>query len=198
MTLQLGFKEKDRLKAAALYANAFKRKFVHLIGDEDQVSVLLEKGLDPNYCITYYLDNELVGLAGFHVGKQALVKISLSHFISEFGLFKGIFKGLLSGIIFHRKPVAESELLMDGIAVDHGFRGQGIGSQLFDALFEWTKSNGYAAIHLDVIDENPKAKALYERLDFEATSYEKVPGFITRLIGVSGVTHMRKAIKENL
>lgn len=196
MTLQLGFKEKDRSKAASLYANAFKRKFVHLIGNEDQVSALLEKGLDPNYCITYYLDDQLVGLAGFHVGKDALVKISLSDFISEFGLFKGIFKGLLSGIIFYRKPVTHSELLMDGIAVDQNFRGQGIGSKLFSALFDWTEKNAYEAIHLDVIDENQRAKALYERLGFETTSYEKIPSFITKLIGVSGVTHMRKAIKE--
>lgn len=196
MTLQLGFKEKDRLKAAALYANAFKRKFVHLIGNEDQVSALLEKGLDPNCCMAYYLEDQLVGLAGFHVGKHALVKISLSDFISEFGLFKGLIKGLLSGIVFHRKPVVEIELLMDGIAVHQNFRGQGVGSKLFNALFEWTKKNAYKAIHLDVIDENPKAKALYERLGFETTSYEKMPNFITKLIGVSGVTHMRKAIKE--
>ncbi len=194
MQIRVGFKEKDRIVVAQLYANAFKRKFEKLIGDEDEVASLLEKRLNSNYCLTCYHNEQLVGLAGFHVDHKALVNISLSNFISQFGFFKGLMKGIIAAIIFYRKPVPKNELLMDGIAVDEKFRGQGIGSRLFDELFEWAKANDYKAVHLDVIDENPKAKALYKRLGFEEMSYEKVPRFIEKLIGVSGITHMRKAV----
>lgn len=190
MEIKLGFKEKDRILAAQLYAEAFKRKFEKLIGDEELVTNLLEKALDPNYCLTCYHNDQLVGLSGFHVGKTALVNLKFSDFIRQFGIFKGI----VASIIFYRKSPPNDELLMDGIAVHKDYRGQGIGSMLFDELFVWATINKYKAIHLDVIDENPKAKALYERLNFKQIYYEKMPNYIKNLIGVSGITHMRKAL----
>ncbi len=194
MNIKLGFNEKDRIVVAKLYANAFKRKFENLIGDEEIVTMLLKKGLNPNYCFTCYKNEQLVGIAGFHVGRLALVNLGFSNFIEQFGFFKGLVKGIVSAVIFYRKAAPENELLMDGIAVHQNFRGQGIGSKLFEHFFEWAKAKEYKAIHLDVIDENPKAKALYERIGFVKTAYEKVPRFIERKIGVSGITHMRKAI----
>ncbi len=195
MEIIIGFKEEDCRVAAQLYAQAFKRKFENLIGDEENVSALLERGINPNYCLACYHEDELVGLAGFHISHHSLIKLNLFDFIQQFGLIKGLFKGILSRLVFYRKTAPKNELLMDGIAVHEDFRGQGIGSHLFDELFSWTKAQGYEAIHLDVIDENPKAKVLYERLGFKETSYEKVPYFIEKIIGVSGVTHMRKILK---
>ncbi len=194
MKIRTGFEEKDRKIVAKLYALAFKRKFENLLGDVETVSELLSSGLNPNYCLACYKEDELVGISGFHVAHDALLNISISDFIKQFGFFKGLFKALISAVVFYRKPTPKNELLMDGIAVRDGFRGQGIGTLLFDELFVWAKENGYNSIHLDVIDENPKAKALYERLGFKETDYEKVPGFIERLIGVSGFTHMRKEL----
>lgn len=194
MSIQVGFKERDRDQAAYLYASAFKRKFRHLIGDEVEVANLLAKGLDPKYCLGYYESGQLVGLAGFHIDNKALVNLSLSDFMQHFGFWRGLLKGILVGVIFYRGHLSSGELLMDGIAVHEDFRGQGIGSQLFEALFSWAQEKGYKAIHLDVIDENPKAKSLYERLGFSKTNYVKVPKFLTKTIGVSGVTHMRKGL----
>ncbi len=194
MEVKIGFKEKDRVVVARLYAIAFKRKFEKLIGNEEAAVSLLKKRLNPNYCLSCYNGDQLLGISGFHIGREALVNINFSNFIEQFGFFKGLFKGIISWIIFYRKSPPKDELLMDGIAVDEKFRGQGIGSKLFDELFEWAKVNDYKAVHLDVIDENPKAKALYKRLGFVETSYEKTPHFIEKLIGVSGITHMRKAV----
>jgi len=57
---------------------------------------------------------------------------------------------------------------MDGIAVDPDYRGQGVGTQLFEGLFDHARENGYNAVRLDVIDTNPKARQLYERIGFVA------------------------------
>ncbi len=194
MKIQTGFQEEASKDVAQIYAHAFKRKFENVIGDEDTVSKMIEGGLNPNCSLICYQEDQVVGLLGFHMGKNSFINIGLSDFIKEFGLIKGFLKGLASEIIFYRKPVVSNELLMDGIAVKENFRGKGIGTKLFDELFLWARKNEYRAIHLDVIDENEKAKALYQRLGFEDVSYEKMPAFIQRLIGVSGVTHMRKAI----
>ncbi len=194
ITIKKGFAEKDRKAVAALYTSAFKRKFEKLIGDEQTVAGFLEKGLNPNYCFSCYSADTLVGILGFHIGKENLVSPTLSDFIKQFGLFRGVYKAVLSEFIFRKKAVSKKELLMDGVAVDKNFRGQGVGSALFDEFFVWAKAQGYEAVHLDVIDENPKAKALYERLGFVKTAHEKVPNFIKKMIGVSGVTHMRKPL----
>ncbi len=194
MKIQIGFEEQDRPVVARLYASAFQRKFVDLIGEKEVVARLLEKGLIPDYSLICYDQGQVVGLAGFHVGKKSFVNLRLSHFIQQFGFFKGLWKGIWSCIIFYRKPAPKGELPMNGIAVDENFQGKGIGNQLLDALFAWAKSHDYEAIHLDVIDENPRAKKLYQKLNFIEISHEKFPPFIERLIGASGITHMRKSL----
>ena len=69
--------------------------------------------------------------------------------------------------LFERKA-QEHELLMDGIAVSEDYRGKGVGTALFKALIEYAKNNHYQRIRLDVIDTNPDARRLYERLGFSA------------------------------
>jgi ribosomal protein S18 acetylase RimI-like enzyme len=63
-------------------------------------------------------------------------------------------------------------LQMDGICVGHSARGKGVGSALFDALFSHARERGYDYVTLDVIDTNPRAKSLYERLGFEVVNTE--------------------------
>ena len=83
---------------------------------------------------------------------------------------------------------------MDGIAVKDGNRGRGIGKQLFTELEKFASDSKMSSIKLEVIDENPKAKKLYESIGFTPTKYSKTPKFICKLIGVSGVTTMVKQL----
>ncbi|MCK0473968.1 GNAT family N-acetyltransferase [Halalkalibacter sp. APA_J-10(15)] len=189
--IRLGFHERDRNAVAILYAQAFFRKFEKVIGKPQEVVALLERGLNPDYCLCAYDENHhLLGIAGFHIGKKALIDLSLSDFITVFGPVKGVAKALLAGILFHRAAKSKQELLMDGIAVEETARGTGVGTLLFQGLFDLAKERGFSSIALDVIDENPKAKALYLHLDFKANQYTRIPWPISSLIGVTGVTHM--------
>lgn len=61
----------------------------------------------------------------------------------------------------HRASVA--------IAVLKDYWNQGIGTQLFNALFEIAKSKGVQQIELDFIEGNNRARALYEKLGFRIT-----------------------------
>ncbi|PZD92898.1 hypothetical protein DNH61_25720 [Paenibacillus sambharensis] len=193
--IRQGFGEKESPQASRLYVIAFKRKFEKLIGEEAVMQEMFEKAINPANCLCAYDEySSLVGISGFHKGKNGLIDIKLTDFIQSFGLVKGLWKAVLTDLIFSRKALSEEELLMDGIAVDTRFRGQGIGSQLFEALMDYGKNNGYKHIQLDVIDENPRAKALYERVGFKKIRYQKVPAFIAKLIGVTGVTTMVKEL----
>lgn len=194
--IRKGFADKDRASVASLYVAAFKSKFVNLIGKEPVLQKLFEQAVDPAYCLCAYDEQDtLVGIAGFHEGDNGFVDMKSKDFIATFGWLKGMYKAIVVDAIFTRKPQSPKEFLMDGIAVAPNSRGQGVGTQLFDALMQYGEKNGYTYIKLDVIDENPRAKALYERLGFLETRYEKVPKLLAKRIGVSGVSTMVKELK---
>jgi ribosomal protein S18 acetylase RimI-like enzyme len=88
---------------------------------------------------------------------------------------------------------ADDTLQMDGICVSASARGKGVGSALFDALFAYARKRDYSYITLDVIDTNPRAKALYERLGFEATKTEGT-SVLKPILGFSYATKMRRAL----
>jgi GNAT superfamily N-acetyltransferase len=58
------------------------------------------------------------------------------------------------------------------IAVGPGWRGQGIGTRLLEALLETARTNGHRAISLSVDRRNP-ALRLYERFGFQDASVSK-------------------------
>jgi ribosomal protein S18 acetylase RimI-like enzyme len=53
-----------------------------------------------------------------------------------------------------------------GMGVLDGFRGQGIGSALMRATLESARKAGLQRIDLTVREDNPRAKALYEKFGF--------------------------------
>lgn len=169
--IQTGIKSEHREATARLYVNAFEGKFSKILGEKEEVINLFKGGVNTNRAISAISEtNEL------------------------YGIFRGIFKLGVIAILFDRKPDNSAQLLMDGIAVKEGNRGKGIGKHLFQALEIYAQENELHSIKLDVIDENPGAKKLYEKLGFVPTNYQKVPKVIGNLIGVSGVTTMVKKI----
>ncbi len=68
-----------------------------------------------------------------------------------------------------------------GIEIHRAFRGSGLGSALIRRAVEWGQHNGLEMIRLGVLDTNPRAKALYERLGFQQSGH--IPNFVKRRDG---------------
>lgn len=85
---------------------------------------------------------------------------------------------------------------MDGIAVDAGIRGRGVGSLLIEEVAAVAAEQDCREIRLDVIDTNPRARALYERRDFTAVRTERTP-YLRGLLGFGAVTTMRRPVEAN-
>ncbi|EUJ30558.1 putative acetyltransferase [Listeria floridensis FSL S10-1187] len=88
-----------------------------------------------------------------------------------------------NGLIFLDPVFTETETFpgewyLDSIVTDERFRGKGIGTALLNALPDIAKREGEAVIGLSCDKANLKAKQLYERLGFRATSEVTLSGHL--------------------
>ncbi|MEN2666290.1 GNAT family N-acetyltransferase [Listeria aquatica] len=88
--------------------------------------------------------------------------------------------------VFTEKETFPGEWYLDSIVTDSRFRGKGIGTQLLEALPEIARSEGEKLIGLSCDKANPKAKKLYQRQGFVATSEIVLSGHL--------YDHMQKRI----
>ncbi|AHB49831.1 hypothetical protein W911_01515 [Hyphomicrobium nitrativorans NL23] len=72
-------------------------------------------------------------------------------------------------------------------------RGLGVGSALLDAIERHAATKGLKHLRLDVIDENTRARALYERHGFDARSHRSI-GALKPIFGFRTATTMIKSV----
>ncbi|MEP3430047.1 MAG: GNAT family N-acetyltransferase [Roseibium sp.] len=187
-----GFPENQRREAAGLFWQAFSEKLDQVLGPETKAVSLIERLLDPGYAISAMAqDGKLLGLAGYKTSEGALVAGSLRDIASVYGVIGGLWRGVLLDLL-ERDPEPEV-LLMDGIFVSADARGLGIGAGLLDAICQKAKGDGFTRVRLDVIDTNPRARALYERCGFEPVQTADI-GLLKALFGFSSATRMEKVV----
>ncbi|MCR9089659.1 MAG: GNAT family N-acetyltransferase [Rhodobacteraceae bacterium] len=166
--LRRGVPDTQRAAAAVLYWEAFERKLGPLLGPPERGRGFLERVINPDFAVVAVApDGALLGLSGFKTLDGVFVGGGFRDLRTDFGLFGAAWRIPLLALL-DRTAVA-GQLLMDGICVDARARGQGIGAALIDEIDEVARDLGLSEIRLDVIDTNPRAKQLYERLGFEVT-----------------------------
>ena len=186
-----GFDAHHRHAAAQLYWDAFGLKLEHAIGPRSQGVPLIERTLEPTRAVTAFQGDILVGLAGFHLEGRALTDITVRDIVQEFGLLSSV-RRLAWAALLERSPEPD-ELLMDGIVVRADRRGHGIGTKLLDRMFELAREHGKRVVRLDVVDTNPAARKLYDRMGFIEVKTEKVP-FLRKAMGFSAATTMERPV----
>ena len=87
------------------------------------------------------------------------------------------------------RPAERKTLVMDGICVAAEARGMGIGGALLDAIIETARDDGLSEVRLDVIDTNPRARALYDRKGFEPVRVHRT-GLFKPVFGFAEATEM--------
>ena len=160
--------------------------------DGDRRLGVLTASLNPHRGIAATRGSDLVGIAGFHHdGKSLTSGMSFSMLRRVLGT-PGAIRAVLVLMLFERRT-KPGELLMDGIVVKEDHRGEGIGSGLFMELEAFARGNEYTSIHLDVVDTNPGARRLYERLGFVPIRTERTP-YLKNVMGFSASTTMVKSL----
>ncbi len=188
-SIHQGIPETERSAAAALYWGAFKGKLGKIMGPTERARDFFEATMNPNFALSAMdPDGRLIGIAGFKTHKGSLTGGSLRDMIRTYGWFGGTWRGLLLSTL--EREVEPGILLMDGICVDPSARGKGAGTALLGAIKSHARETGQTRVRLDVIDSNPRARALYEREGFVATGTTHT-GPLRHIFGFRQATSMQ-------
>ncbi|MBB5722957.1 ribosomal protein S18 acetylase RimI-like enzyme [Loktanella ponticola] len=192
MRIQMGIPRGAKAQAAALYWGAFGEKLGTVMGPEPKAMAYILRVIDSRHAISAVDDDgTLLGVVGFKTNKGALVGGTYSDFAAIYGHLGAIWRAVLLSLL--ERDTENRRFLMDGIFVAPAARGKGVGSALLVAIMNEGHQRGYPSLRLDVIDTNPRAKALYERHGFAPTDTTKL-GPLRHIFKFHSVTTMVKKL----
>lgn len=161
-----GFTDDQRPQVAALFWAAFSQKLGLLLGPRDKALRFIAQVINPEFALCAVdAQGRVLGVTGFKTEQGGFVGGTYAELAAIYGYIGAVWRGLF--LEFLERDLAADQLLMDGIFVDPEMRGEGVGSMLLDALEAKALGDSYGEMRLDVIDSNPRARALYERRGFE-------------------------------
>lgn len=181
-------------RVAELYWEAFGRKLGPGLNPPERGRRFIATHLNRDRGVVALIGGEVVGVAGYRLGGRALTGGTAADVLSAYGLLSGVPR-LAVLALFSRTP-APQELVMDGLAVDASWRGRGIGGRLLQEMALLAADHGCRRIRLDVIDTNPRARALYQRHGFRPVRTERTP-YLRNLLGFGAVTTMHRPIETH-
>jgi len=193
IALVSGFSECQRSEVAALYLTAFAPKLKRILGRGPRLHAYVAGCLDPDFAILAVdaATNTIVGIAGYRTEYGGLTNRISSNLRPHYGSFGGFWRGAILTLL--ELPERSDKLLVDGIAVAASHRDQGVGTKLLRALDDKAVQLGKHGVRLDVVDNNLRARALYERQGYTVTSVHDL-GALRLLFGFRRATQMTKML----
>ncbi len=188
MIITTGIPEINRPEAAALYWEAFGEKLGFVLGPKYRALIFITRVLRSDHGICAHdEDGQLLGVAGFKTAQGALVGGEFRDLRKVYGWVGASIRALLLSAL--ERDTENERFLMDGIFVAEEARGQGVGTALLHAVYAEAKVRGYRQVRLDVIDTNPRARALYLHEGFEEVDTRQI-GLLRHIFGFNASTTM--------
>lgn len=178
----------DELAATRIYAEALIQKLRPFFGTADAAAEFLAPHLQRDRGVSAVIGDRIVGIAGYRLDGHGLFEPKWRHFRERFSLLGTAIR--VAGLALLEKEEDEDVMAMDGIAVTQEARGAGVGRALLAEILEIARRAGKRAVRLDVIDTNPRAKALYLRCGFVEEGRRRLD-LLRPVFGFTTVTTMR-------
>jgi ribosomal protein S18 acetylase RimI-like enzyme len=192
MIVEQGFETHERAQVAAMYWDAFGQKLGRVMDPSPRALQFIERVLDPTHALCARDDSgALLGVAGFKTFESALVGGTFGDLRRIYGTWGSLWRA--GALTLLERDTETQRFLMDGIFVSDTARGRGVGTALLDAICDVARTRGYAEVRLDVIDTNPRARALYERQGFVAGEVQRL-GILTHVFGFESATTMIRRV----
>ncbi|WP_078628237.1 GNAT family N-acetyltransferase [Streptomyces sp. NRRL F-2664] len=176
-----------------MYWEAFGRKLGAALGPPERGRAFIARHLHRDRGVVALAPGgrHVVGVAGYRLGGRGLTGGGVRDVLTGYGHLRGLPR--LAVLALLERTPRPGELVMDGIAVEASHRGMGTGSRLLAEIAAVAAEAGCSRIRLDVVDVNPRARALYERHGFRAVRTERTP-YLKGLMGFGAVTTMHRAV----
>jgi ribosomal protein S18 acetylase RimI-like enzyme len=163
--------------AAALYLTALGDKLAPVFGTGTRARQALAVGFHRFMCISALEQDRLAGILGIQTASAGFMAVRLAVMRQYYGVAGSLWRMALLALL-HHTPSADA-VHIDGVAVAPAYRRRGIGSRLIAAMENWATGQGFTSASLEVVDSNPLAQKLYQRLGFEAVREQTVWPFGT-------------------
>jgi GNAT superfamily N-acetyltransferase len=195
ITRQLNEEQKDQ--AARLFYDSFSLKFDHfywLKGDADRATALLRQGMNFENGTYALQDGCVIGGMALTTGQDGFEHYSFAIVRQFYGWLRGLWF-IFRQQLFHSSKGrhGKDSVIVAELFVAESARGQGIGSRLLAEAEQHARTLGRQFLTLDVVDTNPGALRLYQRLGFEIIRTMPT-GIFTKGAGFTKVYTMKKAV----
>ena len=192
MKITVGIPEASRGEAAALYWEAFGAKLGFTMGPKYRALIYINRVMRSDHGICAHdAQGRLIGVAGFKTAQGALVGGTFTDIRKVYGWVGAAIRVSLMGAL--ERDTENERFLMDGIFVTAAAQGQGVGTALLDAVCAEAANRGFAEVRLDVINTNPRARALYERRGFVAGEVQQL-GPLKHIFNFESATMMIRQV----
>ena len=197
IVIEHGLPDDLRDQAVEIFEDAFGQKMRTVVRDAERRKRFMHASYVAQNCVVAHRDGTLLGMTGLSSRGEPFAGGLMGNswdprphreLLGWVGAAWAVWGSRLSS---HR-PKAD-ELYVDGIAVAPDARGLGVGTRLLHETTAVARSLGKRFVRLDVIDTNPRAQALYERLGYRVTKVQSF-GYKERWVGFGGMISMELAV----
>ncbi|MGD9918178.1 MAG: GNAT family N-acetyltransferase [Paenirhodobacter sp.] len=169
LSIRHGVTPAERAQAARLYWQAFGGKLGRVMGPERKALAFIERVMDADHVIVAADEaGTIAGVIGYRTQRSSFVGGTRADLIAVYGHFGAFWRALALSVL--AQDLAPGEISVDGLAVRDTARGCGLGGALVEALCREAQMRGFALMRLDVVGENLRARALYDRLGFRVSA----------------------------
>ncbi|MHB0874602.1 MAG: GNAT family N-acetyltransferase [Anaerolineae bacterium] len=180
------------LPVAQIYLEAFGAKMLPILGSMEHGVAVMREDLRLENALGAMDAETLVGIAGLSFAGRRFWQPRRTTLVRVYGWPTGLVRAAILSLVAagaeHRNRVH-----IEALAVRGDYRGRGIGARLIDATADLAREQGISVLSLDVVDTNPGARRLYERLGFVAVRTRRLP--FARWSGFTAITEMAKRLQ---
>ncbi len=108
---------------------------------------------------------------------------NLREIIKKYGFF-GFLKTIMVSSALQKK-ISEDELYVDYLVVDKNYRSLGIGTKFLHHGLQKARDLNKKRFTLNVLDNNPRGRVLYERFGFSFVKESKYPRYVRKRLGAN-------------
>lgn len=197
VVIEHGLPEHLRTQAVDLFEEAFGDKMGMAVRDRQKRKAFMHRAYLAEHIIVARRSDQLLGMAGLsskgppYAGGLLGTSWDPRPYRDLLG-WLGAAWAVWGLRLADHKP-KDDEIYVDGIAVSPAARGLGIGTRLLSEVTAIARGSGKRYVRLDVIDTNPRAQALYERLGYRVTKVQSFR-YKERWLGFGAMISMEQPV----